>query len=84
MWFKELSRVAGRFSDNGRYQPILPSEYVAWSKLTGNIVYSHEYDILFAMDAVFCDEANKEIESRQVIRQEKAQREAELNSRGRR
>ena len=82
-WFKELSLIASSVSD-GMYRPIPPSEYLAWQQITGNIVYSWEYDILFSMDSVYCDEMNKEIQARQSIRQERVEREAELNSRRKR
>lgn len=62
-WFRELSSIASPISD-GFYRHIPPSEYLAWQQITGNIVYSWEYDILFAMDAVYCEEMNKEIRAR--------------------
>jgi len=36
------------------------TEYIAWSKLTGNLVHSWEYDILMSMDKAFCIETNLE------------------------
>ncbi len=66
----------------GMYRPIPPSEYLAWQQITGNIVYPHEYDIMFAMDAVYCEEMNKEINARREKWQERKEREAQLNSRG--
>lgn len=79
-WFKEISAVASPVFE-GFYRRIPPSEYLAWQQLTGNIVYPVEYDILFAMDGVFCDEMNAEIQSRRTIQQERLKKEAELNSR---
>ena len=79
-WFREISAIASNVSD-GFYKPIPPSEYLAWQQLTENIVYPWEYDIMFAMDAVYCDEMNKEIQSRQQARLDRKEREAELNRR---
>ena len=39
------------------------TDYIAWSKLTGNIVYFWEYDILMSMDESFCSETNLEFEA---------------------
>lgn len=82
-WFRELSLITTNVFD-GLYRPIPPSEYLAWQQITGKIVYSWEYDILFSMDSTYCDEMNKEIQARQSIRQERAEREAQVNSRKRR
>lgn len=79
-WFREINSVAAVRQD-GQYQPIKPSEYLAWQQITGNIVYPAEYDIMFAMDAVFCDEMNKEIESRQEMWRDRKEREMELKGR---
>jgi hypothetical protein len=81
-WFKEISDIASPIRE-GFYRRIPPSEYLAWQQLTGNIVYPEEYDILFAMDGVFCDEMNAEIQAREAIRQERLEKERELNSRKR-
>lgn len=75
--------MASRIID-GQAQPIPPSEYIAWSKMTGNIVYPREYDILREMDFVYCQETNKEITARRSIAEDKRQMELELNSRNKR
>lgn len=81
-WFREINDIASPMRE-GFCRRIPPSEYLAWQKITENIVYPEEYDILFAMDAVFCDEMNAEIQSRETIRQERLEKEREMNSRRR-
>ena len=49
---------------------IPPTELRAWAAILGNIVYPFEYDILMSMDAVYCDEINKEIASIQSKKEE--------------
>jgi hypothetical protein len=51
---------------------IPPSEYEPWARLTGNIVYRHEYAILAAMDAAYCDELNNELADHHERVKEKA------------
>lgn len=82
-WFKELSLIASPVFD-GLHHPIPPSEYLAWQTITRNIVYSWEYDILFSMDNVYCDEMNKEVQSRRTVQQDRAAQEAKLNGRRKR
>lgn len=60
-WYFEVSDAVDRRSD-GKCCPIPPSEFEAWARLSGNIVYPHEYAILRTMDAVYCDEMNKELQ----------------------
>jgi hypothetical protein len=59
-WYFDLSQRLRRVRD-GVCEPIPPSEYEAWARLTDNIVYPHEYAILAAMDAAYCEEMNKEL-----------------------
>ena len=58
-WYQDLSAGVGRISD-GVCDPIPWSEFLAWSSVTGAVVFPSEYAILRAMDAVFCEEMNKE------------------------
>jgi len=69
-WYFSLNEKISR-SREGFIHVIPPSEYLAWSTLTGIIVYPWEYDIMMAMDAVFCDETNKEIENARIREREK-------------
>lgn len=75
-WFIDLNNAVSRIKDGICYM-IPPSEYLAWCKLTGNIVYPVEYDILKSMDEVFCRETNLEIESVRSRQQEEQQRQVE-------
>lgn len=61
----------------GSYKLIPPSEYEAWCRLTGTLVYPSEYDILCAMDRMYCEEANKELEDYRSRKYEEQQREVE-------
>lgn len=67
----------------GYYRLIPPSEYEAWFRLTGTLVYSCEYDILVAMDREYCLEANKELDDIRSRAQEEQMREIEKNKRRR-
>lgn len=67
-----MSRTA-----EGVYRLIPPTEFEAWIRLTGTLVYPVEYDILVAMDQVYCEEANKELEDSRSKQQEKQQRQME-------
>jgi len=72
-WYFDLSQRLRRVRD-GVCEPIPPSEFEAWQRLTGNIVYRHEYAILAAMDAAYCDEMNKELADYQERMREKAEK----------
>lgn len=61
-WFTDLTSCIYRVSD-GYYHVINPSEYLAWSQLTGNNITSFDYDVLRSMDLVFCQELNKDIKA---------------------
>lgn len=54
-----------------------PSEFEAWCRLTGALVYPTEYDILTAMDRMYCDEANKELDADRSRREEEVKRDSE-------
>jgi hypothetical protein len=71
-WYFDLSQRLRRVRD-GVCEPIPPSEYEAWQRITGNIVYRHEYAILWAMDAAYCDEMNTELAAYQERLKEKAE-----------
>ena len=63
-WFTELNNSISRIDFNGYYCHISPSDYLAWSKLTGNHLYPEEFDILQALDTVFCKEMNLDINAK--------------------
>lgn len=62
-WFQNINSSVSRIRD-GFYFLIPPSEFLAWSNLTGNLITSVEYEILKAMDVSFCNEMNKELEAK--------------------
>lgn len=59
-WYFDLATSLRRVRD-GICEPIPASEYLAWKRATGEIVYTQEYAILRAMDIAYCDEMNKEL-----------------------
>lgn len=65
-WFTELNNSISRIDFNGYYSIIPPSEYLAWSKLTGNCLYPEEFDILQSMDIMFCKEMNLDINAKRA------------------
>lgn len=73
-WFVELNNSISRIDFNGYYCHIPPSEYLAWSKLTGNCLYPEEFDILQAMDAIFCNEMNLDINAKRHREEEERSR----------
>jgi hypothetical protein len=77
-WFTEINESISRISD-GVCHLIPPSEYLSWFTLTGNVVYSIEYDILRCMDAEFCKETNKEFQAKRTKREEDQKRELEAS-----
>ena len=79
-WFNELSNSVSRIDFNGYYCCIPPSEFLAWSTLTGNNLTSEEYEILKAMDSVFCKELNAEITSKRAREDDARKREMEAKS----
>lgn len=62
-WYTLLNKSVFRVQD-GYYHPIAPTEFQAWSSLTGNLINPVEYEILQSMDYVFCEEMNNEIRSK--------------------
>lgn len=55
-----IHRCVRRTRDGGA-EPIPPSEYDAWFRLTGNICTPAEFEILCAMDQKFCEVVGSEI-----------------------
>lgn len=76
-WFGQLCDAVHRIDFNGNYCVISPSEFLAWSTLTNNLITPIEYDILKSMDLVFCNELNKEVQARHAKEEEKRKREME-------
>lgn len=72
-WFNELSSSVFRNAD-GYYHLIPPSEYKAWSELTGSLIRPEEYAILRAMDIAFCNELNADIKALQIRKTEEQNR----------
>lgn len=72
-WFKALNESVFRNVD-GYYHLIPPSEYKAWSELTGSLITPDEYDILRSMDVVFCNELNADIEAKRIRKTEEQKR----------
>lgn len=79
-WYRQISAIASTIHEQVN-RPIPPSEYLAWTSITGNIVYPIEYDIMFAMDLAYCSEINKEISDRREREIERREREAEAKGR---
>jgi hypothetical protein len=69
--YHQLHRSIPRVSD-GYYRLIPPTEFECWCRLTGTLVYPTEYDILVAMDRMYCEEANKELDADRERSQEEA------------
>lgn len=82
MWdiHQRIIHAVPRIHD-GYYHIIPPSEFEAWFRLTGTLVYTWEYDILVGMDAVYCDEANKELEDLRERRTEEFNKQMEQKNR---
>lgn len=75
-WYKSISDTLPRIRD-GVCNPIPPTEFKAWLELSGIICYPFEYEILSAMDVVYVDEMNKELQDYRERRDEELKREAE-------
>lgn len=58
--FTQLSNAIHRVDFNGYYYNLPPSEIIAWCKLKHWDITADEYDIISAMDNVFCKELNKD------------------------
>jgi len=72
-------RISNSYSRTieGFYRLIPPSEIKAWCSLTKTFLRPAEYDIISAMDRVYCEEANKEIDSIRSKQQEEHERQIE-------
>lgn len=69
-WYFDLdSKISRIDSNSGVQQRIPPSEWKAWADLTGNIVYPWEFDILAAMDRVYCDAVTAEIAAGRALKE---------------
>lgn len=79
-WFNDLNNSVSRIDFNGYYCSIPPSEFLAWSTLTKNYLTPEEFDILRAMDGIFCKELNAEINSDRARKEEARKREIEAKS----
>lgn len=79
-WFIELNNSVSRIDFNGYYRSIPPSEFLAWSNLTKNYLTPQEFDILRAMDGIFCKELNAEINSERAKKEEARKREMEAKA----
>lgn len=72
-WYTDLSQRVSRIRDGVCY--LIPlSEMLSWAKISRNIVYSWEYDILMEMDAAFCRETNLELQSKREKEEEERQK----------
>lgn len=80
-WYFEISEGLRRI-DDGVCFPIPPSEIIAWKNLTDRLLTADEYVILRAMDAVFCEETNKELQAYQERRAEQDRQAIEAAQRG--
>lgn len=81
-WYHDIAGQIRRIHD-GHCGPIHPSEWLAWQKLTGEIVYPWEFEILRVMDVAFCDEVNKELGAKREADAEEARKSADRGKRGR-
>lgn len=75
-WFGQINGSISRIHD-GVCRLIPPSEFYAWSKLTGVLVSPEEYAILQTMDKAYCDETNKELQSLRTKREEEMKQQVE-------
>lgn len=83
-WFIAINESVHRIDFNGYYCCISPSDFLAWSKLTGNQINKYEYDCLSAMDRTYCKELNADINAERAREEEERKRKLESSKRGRR
>ena len=67
----DVDRRVGRMRD-GACHPVPPSEWLAWARITGNIVRTWEFEALANMDVAYCATVNGELENRREVEAEKA------------
>lgn len=82
--FSKLSNAIHRIDFNGYYYNLPPSEINAWCKLSNTDITSIEYDILSAMDNVFCREINADKSATMTRKFEEDKKEMEAKSKRRR
>lgn len=76
-FFNQLINAIHRVDFNGNYCVMQPSEIFAWMTLTKNLISPIEYDILNAMDVVFCNELNADIAAKREKEELKRKQEME-------
>lgn len=59
-WFFDADARVSRI-DDGTCRMIPPTEWIAWQRLHGEIIYHWEYGTLAAMDRAYCAAVNEEI-----------------------
>ena len=82
--FAELSSVIFRVDFNGYYHSFPPSEVLAWCELAKVDITSEEYEIISAMDSVFCKEVNEDRNAAYSRKLEEQKQEMESKSKRRR
>lgn len=80
-WYHAVSESVMRIK-NGVCYPIPPSEFYAFTKMTGEIIHPYEYDMLRSIDSVFCVEMSKELSDLEVRKREEHQKNLDDAARG--
>jgi hypothetical protein len=79
-----LSMVIHRVDFNGYYYSFPPSEILAWCKLAKVDITSGEYEIISAMDNIFCNEVNEDRSAAYSRKLDEQKQEIEKKSKRRR
>ena len=82
--FATLLKVIHRVDFNGYYYNFPPSEILAWCKLAKVDITSEEYEIISAMDSVFCKEINDDRNAAYSRKLDEQKQELESKSKRRR
>lgn len=82
--FMNLSTAIHRVDFNGYYYNFPPSEILAWCELAKVDITSEEYQIILAMDNVFCNEVNNDKNAAYSRKIEEQKQELESKSKRRR
>lgn len=82
--FATLSTVIHRVDFNGYYYSFPPSEILAWCELANVDITSGEYEIISAMDNVFCKEINEDRSAAYSRKLDEQKQEMEKKSKRRR
>lgn len=82
--FVKLSMVIHRVDFNGYYYSFPPSEILAWCELAGVDITTGEYEIISAMDNVFCKEINDDKNAAYSRKLDEQKQEMESKSKRRR